>query len=106
MEHPPEILFLPHFKAVPASNGFTRSEVCPLVQGETYTLQTTFRPELNELRKKGIKILAPLIDLKDGLPSAKGPLVRTAMDLGISRREAESAFRNALSRQTNCLAEM
>ncbi|MDA8141813.1 MAG: acyl-CoA dehydratase activase, partial [Desulfobacteraceae bacterium] len=42
-EAPPQLLFLPHFKSVPTLNGDRNSQVCPLVQGETFYLQSTFR---------------------------------------------------------------
>ncbi|MBW2606417.1 MAG: activase [Deltaproteobacteria bacterium] len=106
MKHPPEFLFLPHFKSIPAENGNTSSQVCPFVQGETFYLQTTFSKELEELKKKGTKVLTPLLDLQNGLEKAENPLLETAAKMGVSRKTAKIAFEKALAQQTKCLAEM
>jgi predicted CoA-substrate-specific enzyme activase len=106
---PPKYIFLPHFKAVPGesdSRTSDQSQVCPLVQGETFYLQTTFRKEIDALKRKGTRLLAPLIDLSIDLADARGPLVKTARKMGISSREAKRAFDRALEQQKNCLAEM
>jgi len=102
----PEFIFLPHFKAVPATNGYQSSQVCPLVQGETFYLQTTFRKRLEELREKGVKIIAPLIDLTKGIESAKEPLLETAKLMGLPGKAAEKAFIAAAEAQKNCFNEM
>ncbi len=106
MEHPPEYIFLPHFKAVPAIDENTSSQVCPFVQGETFFLQATFRKKLDELKRKGTKILSPLIDLTKGLATAQHPLIETAVQMGVKRKEAGKAFRKALAQQEACFAEM
>ncbi|MEJ2284927.1 MAG: acyl-CoA dehydratase activase-related protein, partial [Desulfobacterales bacterium] len=106
---PPEYIFLPHFKAIPGENdtiSSTQSQVCPLVQGETFYLQTTFRKEIAALKQKGTGLLAPLIDLSQNLADARAPLVKTALKMGISRQEARRAFDRALHQQNECLAEM
>jgi len=108
MENPVEFLFLPHFKSIPVENGDTssQSQVCPFVQGETFYLQTTFSKELEELKKKGTKVLAPLLDLQNGLEKARKPLLETAAQMGVSRKTAKIAFEKARLQQTNCQAEM
>ena len=108
MKHPIEFLFLPHFKSIPIENGDTssQSQVCPFVQGETFYLQTTFSKELEELKKKGTKVLTPLLDLQNGLEEAEKPLLETAAKMGVSRKTAKIAFEKALVRQTKCLAKM
>jgi predicted CoA-substrate-specific enzyme activase len=47
-ENPLNYLFLPHFKAVPSVDDqvSTQSQVCPLVQGETFFLQSTYRKKI------------------------------------------------------------
>ena len=109
LDAPPDYIFLPHFKAVPgednsASN--SQSQVCPLVQGETFYLQTTFRKKIGRLQKRGTRLLTPLIDLSDNLDEARQPLVKTAAQMGISRKKARLAFENALQQQRACQAEM
>ena len=106
MEDPPEFIFLPHFKAVPAQNGCTSSQVCPFVQGETFFLRTTFRKKLDELKSRGTELLTPLLDLTEGLETAEKPLVETGIKMGVSKKEAKKAFQKALMKQTECMAEM
>ena len=103
-----DFLFLPHFKAVPNvdDNGASQSQVCPLVQGETFFLRTTFRKKLAQVAQKGTKVLTPLLDLTEGLENARKPLIKTASQMGIRRKAAEKAFEKALQQQVNCFAEM
>jgi predicted CoA-substrate-specific enzyme activase len=107
-ENPLNYLFLPHFKAVPSVDDevSTQSQVCPLVQGETFFLQSTYRKKIAHITQKGTKILAPLLDLTEGLEDAREPLVKTARQMGILRKAAEKAFEKALQQQINCFAEM
>jgi len=98
-EDVPEILFLPHFKAVPLLEDNSGSQVCPLVQGETYYLRTTFKYHLARLKQKGIRLLTPVIDLTSGLDAARIPLVESALKLGVSRSRAEGAFQSAVEVQ-------
>ncbi len=104
----PDFIFLPHFKAVPNVDhaAGSQSQVCPLVQGETFYLRSTFRKKLVQAAQKGTKILAPLLDLNQGLENAREPLVKTARQMGVHRKAAERAFAKALQQQINCTAEM
>jgi predicted CoA-substrate-specific enzyme activase len=108
-EIPADYIFLPHFKAVPGdndTNSSSQSQVCPLVQGETYYLRTTFRKKLDQLTQKGTTLLTPLIDLSSGLKDARDPMVKTALKMGVSRKAARRAFDNALKQQMACFAEI
>ncbi len=108
-DNPPDYIFLPHFKAIPGendSNSSDQSQVCPLVQGETFYLQTTFRREIEQLAQKRTRVLTPLIDLSADLADAKKSLVKTAVQMGIHRKAARHAFDKAVRRQKECLAEM
>jgi len=105
----PDYIFLPHFKAVPAENDTVtsvQSQVCPLVQGETFYLQTTFRQQIEQLSKRGTRLLTPLIDLSEDLAAARKPLVTSALQMGVSRKEARRAFDIVVGQQKNCLEEM
>jgi len=109
LANPPDYIFLPHFKAVPGeknSDSSSQSQVCPLVQGETFYLQTTFRKKIAQLKQRGTRLLTPLIDLSTDLDDAKDPLVKTAAKMGVGRREAARAFDFALQQQRACQAEM
>jgi predicted nucleotide-binding protein (sugar kinase/HSP70/actin superfamily) len=102
----PDFIFLPHFKAVPSLNGTASSQLCPLVQGETFYLQSTFDREIVRLREQGTRLLTPLMDLTHGLEMARDPLVQIARQMGVGRREARQAVDRAIERQRGCFAEM
>jgi predicted CoA-substrate-specific enzyme activase len=105
---PLDFIFLPHFKAVPnlKDESSAQSQVCPLVQGETYYLQTSFRPALDRLRQRGSRLLTPLLDLSRGIRSAEAPLLEAAGQMGVGRKAARAAFAFARQRQLDCFAEM
>ncbi|MGE5258404.1 MAG: acyl-CoA dehydratase activase [Hyphomicrobiales bacterium] len=107
-ETPLDFIFLPHFKAVPnLDDGSSRqSQVCPLVQGETYYLQTSFRRALDRLAQRGARLIAPLIDLSRGIQNAEEPLLEAASQMGAGRRSAREAFAAAMQQQLDCFAEM
>ncbi|BBO89943.1 acyl-CoA dehydratase activase [Desulfosarcina ovata] len=99
---PPDFLFLPHFKAVPAKGGASRAVLCPFVQGESYFLQTTFR---NQLKQTGIdrqRVLSPVLDMAAGLDGAREPMVASARKMGFSVRRARQAFDRAVAIQDRC----
>ncbi|MEN8245536.1 MAG: acyl-CoA dehydratase activase [Thermodesulfobacteriota bacterium] len=106
MDNLPEFIFLPHFKAIPTLNSTNSSQVCPLVQGETFYLQATFQKEIDQLKKNGTKVLTPLLDLTEGLDSAETPLIQMAAQMGANREQAKTAFGKALVRQAACTHEM
>lgn len=105
---PPDYLFLPHFKSVPNlhAESSRQSQVCPLVQGETYYLQTAFRETLERLKRRGTRLLAPLMDLAGGIHRAQTPMVEAARAMGIGERAAREAFEFAVQRQIDCVAAM
>lgn len=99
-------LFLPHFKSLPTVNGELLSQVCPLVQGEPFYLQATFREQLRQLQSKGTRLLNPLIDMSKGFNGAKAPLLAIARQMGVPRQAAKTAFAQAKSIMEACLEEM
>lgn len=102
----PDYIFLPHFKAVPNLEGYLTSQVCPFVQGETFYLQSTFKEQIQDIIDKGTKLFTPLIDLTHGMQDARKPLVETALSMGISKVDAEKAYKIAIKAQLDCLSEM
>ena len=106
MKKPPEFIFLPHFKAVPVSDGNVGSQVCPFIQGETFYLKAAFREKIEELKKSGTKLLTPILDLTEGIAATRESLIQTAIQMGKKRREALEAFKKAFTRQMECLEEM
>jgi predicted CoA-substrate-specific enzyme activase len=107
-EAPLDFIFLPHFRAVPnlKDESSNQSQVCPLVQGETYYLQTSFRRALERLGRNGTQMLTPLLDFSRGIGDAEKPLVETALRMGADRRAAQAAFAFAKQRQADCFAAM
>ena len=106
-ENPPDYIFLPHFKAVPNKNDEEGSQVCPFVQGETFYLRQTFKEPLARLHQSGVKLLTPLIDLSEGIESARTPLIKTATGMmGVSLSQAARAFDAALETQLACTRRM
>ena len=93
----PDAIFLPHFKSTPTLEEGVQSEVCPLVQGETFYLRTAFRDELAVLQNRGVKLLTPVLDLHKGVDVAEVGLVACAAELGIPRARAQRAFRAAVA---------
>ncbi|MGD9366313.1 MAG: acyl-CoA dehydratase activase [Desulfobacteraceae bacterium] len=104
--NPPDFIFLPHFKSIPPVNGEHLSQLCPLVQGEPFYLQATFRHQLQQLKARGIRVLSPRLDLSKGLTEAQAPLVAMAAQMGVSRQSAKAAFARARARMEACLEEM
>ena len=105
-ETPLDYIFLPHFKSIPLGNGNRSSQVCPLVQGETFYLQSTFRDRLKKLEKEGTRVLSPLLDLNQGLEQARKPLLKIAHRMGVPSKETDRAFDIAVDRQNRCLTDM
>ncbi len=103
---PPDYIFLPHFKAIPSQNECSGSQVCPFVQGETYYLQTAFKNDLDALKKNGTTVLMPLLDLSKGVIHAKMPLIKTALQMGITWKKAARAFHCALQKQEECMDQI
>ena len=103
---PLDYIFLPHFRAVPNHETDTNSQVCPLVQGEPFYLQKTFRKPLQRLKQDGGQLLTPLIDLTHGIEDAEKPLVDTAAQIGFGRGTARKAFRKAIRKQQSLATEL
>ena len=85
----PDYLFLPHVKGMPVVNGIPISLACPIVQGESYYLRTTFkipRPE---------RILAPVLDFSQGYDKLPEAFVEIGAQLGCDRQRSLAAYRYA-----------
>ena len=106
MQPRPEFIFLPHFMSIPSLTEGTNSLVCPLVQGETFFLQATFRKALHALKEAGTRVLDPPLDMTAGLAGAEKALVAAARMMGIGGRQAREAFQKARQAQEQCAQEM
>lgn len=103
-----DVVFLPHFKAVPVldPDSSQQSQVCPLVQGETFYLRSTFKDQIQNLKNAGTVFLSPLIDLSQGIEYSTQTLLSAAQELGISRAEARQALAMAVEQQQACFEHM
>ena len=99
-----DFIFLPHLKSVPAADRSVPAQICPLAQGETFYLRSAFRTELAGGGRRPVPILAPRLDLAQGLSQAEAPLVAVAAQMGIDRREARRAVAAAIDFQRRCTA--
>jgi predicted CoA-substrate-specific enzyme activase len=89
----PDYLFLPHVKGMPVANGIPISLACPIVQGESYYLRTTFeiaRPE---------RILAPVLDFSQGYDKIPDAFAEIGSQLGFDRQRSLAAYRYAARMQ-------
>jgi len=89
----PDILFLPHIKAVPVPGGEDVCVTCPFVQAEPYMLKAAF-PELLEMT-----VLSPVLDMTHGYEKARAVFSDIALNLGHNKEIAQTAFQNAVSVQ-------
>ncbi|MFO7965382.1 MAG: acyl-CoA dehydratase activase-related protein [Desulfobacterales bacterium] len=106
IDPPPEYIFLPYFKALPTEIHNFSSQVCPIVQGETFYLQTTFKKELDLLKQKGTRLLAPILDMTFGEEDVKNVFIGVARQMGMNEPVASRAFETALEKQRRCTESM
>ncbi len=102
----PDYIFLPHFKSVPTLEGNKSSQVCPFVQGEAFYLKSTFKNKIKALEEQGTKLLAPLVNLTDGIESIEDTFINIAKEMGINKSIALPAIKKAITAQLNCQNEM
>jgi predicted nucleotide-binding protein (sugar kinase/HSP70/actin superfamily) len=66
--------------------------------GETFMVYVLNRSG----RRQGTKVLAPLIDLTEGLETARETFVKIGIEMGVGINKAYGAFETALKQQTEC----
>lgn len=102
LEHEPDHIFLPQVSNLQCGDSEDEKGItCPLLQGEPYYLKATFPA----LRQEGL-LLAPVLDFSGGYRAQEENFVRLGRDLGATRKEARRAFRCAVERQEEAMAEM
>ncbi|MFU8819214.1 MAG: acyl-CoA dehydratase activase [Desulfurivibrio sp.] len=90
----PDLLFLPHIRAIKVADDATVSCTCPFVQGEPYYLRGTFS------ESEGRPILSPVFDFSRGFAAARKAFLELAAAMGIKdRRRVEAALRAAVAEQ-------
>ncbi|MCK5783405.1 MAG: activase, partial [Desulfobacterales bacterium] len=105
-KRPLDFIFLPHVQSIPVENGSSNAQACPFVQGEPFYLKTAFKPLIEKLQQQGTRVLTPLINMGNGLSGAEKALIPMAMEMGIGRQKAETAFNKALTGQLECNNQM
>ena len=105
-EKPLDYVFMPYFKAVPTEIEDFSSQVCPIVQGEPFYLRATFKDRIQALEANGVKFLTPLVDLSFGNHAAETAFADMARKMGVNPSRAREAYKKALNRQNQCVAEM
>ncbi|MCX7774369.1 MAG: acyl-CoA dehydratase activase-related protein, partial [Clostridia bacterium] len=95
LELKPDILFLPHVKALPVPGGEDVRVACPFVQAEPYLLKAAF-PEASAIR-----IFEPVLDMTLGYDRAEEAFTEVAINLGHARKAAQEAFQKGLEAQNS-----
>jgi len=83
-----DYIFLPHVKGMFVENNIPISLTCPLVQGESYYLRSSF-----DSRTK--KIIAPVLDFAAGYDQLTDKFIEIGRTLGIEPKEAAEVYRYA-----------
>ena len=97
----PDVVFLPHIRAIKVADDATVSCTCPFVQGEPYYLRATFGAA--EQRP----ILSPVFDFSAGFAAAAPAFNQLAAELGISdRRRVARALEAAVAEQESLRADL
>lgn len=88
-----DYIFLPHVKGMHVKNNIPISLACPLAQGESYYLRSTFNLTDSE------KVVAPVLDFADGYESMTQRFVEMGQKLGYSKNKSLEAYKYALKAQ-------
>ncbi len=92
-EKQPDYIFLPQVKGLQVANSPEEGIICPMAQAEPYYLSATWK-ELSEER-----MLAPVLDFKDGFDEVFDKFMSVAEYLGADRLRAHRAWGKALKAQ-------
>lgn len=84
-----DYIFLPHVKGMHVENGIPISLTCPLVQGESYYLKTTFGLVNSN------KVIAPVLDFAEGYDKVQDKFVEIGKSLGFDRQKSIKAYKYA-----------
>ncbi|HWQ72334.1 MAG TPA: acyl-CoA dehydratase activase [Desulfitobacteriaceae bacterium] len=93
-----DYIFLPHVKGMYVENSIPISLTCPLVQGESYYLKTTFGTGSK-------KILSPVLDFAQGYEHLSAKFSEIGQALGFDKNQALSAYRYACDIQNSFFKE-
>ncbi|MGQ9661117.1 MAG: acyl-CoA dehydratase activase [Kiritimatiellia bacterium] len=85
-------IFVPHVVSEPAEHSCGAGLLCPIEQATPYVLSCAF--ELD-----GVRLYAPILDMREGLEKAEKSFVALGVELGYSAEEARRAFHKAMEMQ-------
>lgn len=94
-----DYIFLPHVKGLEVENSIPISFTCPLVQGETYYLQSAFG--LNN----DPRVISPVLDFAQGYGKMEQEFIEIAKQLGFLPVQGREAYQRAVSAQLGYLEE-
>jgi len=96
----PDFLFLPHIRGMLVEKGNSVSTICPISQGESYYLASTFSDgETFRRLKENNHLLQPVLDFSQGYDAAQEVMVNMASSLGRRKNDAKEAFQAAVAIQ-------
>ena len=89
----PDYVFLPQVKGLYVANSPEEGIICPMAQAEPYYLSATWEELSNE------KMLAPVLDFKDGFDEVFDKFMALAEYIGEGRLKAHKAWEKAIKAQ-------
>ncbi len=99
LDKKPDIVFLPHIKAMPVPGGDPARVTCPFVQAEPYYLKSAFDALEN------MTVLSPVLDFSTGFTAGREGFMEMAQTLGHDGAAASKAFENGCRAQNALLEE-
>jgi predicted CoA-substrate-specific enzyme activase len=102
LDNKPDYVFLPHIQGTNVKNGILPSKTCPLVQGESYFLKSTFDAQIGNKTQ----ILSPVIDFSETLEIQNSKIASLAHKLHINKKKVVHAYENAKKVQEALKQEM
>ncbi|MEJ2032981.1 MAG: acyl-CoA dehydratase activase [Deltaproteobacteria bacterium] len=96
----PDFLFMPHLRGIPVAAGAGPSCTCPLVQGESFYLRSTFPAAAAK------PVLAPSFDFSQGIPANLAAFEAVARGLGVDPSRAKAALEAAVADQEAFAADL
>ena len=103
-------IFIPHITYMPPDDGDEPGITCPISQATPYYLRSAFNVPVfscsekiddpdNHIQDKNFRILAPVLNMQNGLRSVENTFVAIAQLLGHNEKKARIAFQNAVEKQ-------
>ncbi|UJG40122.1 MAG: acyl-CoA dehydratase activase [Candidatus Heimdallarchaeum aukensis] len=85
-----KLIFLPHIRSLPKNKSWFDSTFCPITQGSSYYIPTTFSP---------VEILNPVLDFEEGYEYDTSLVDYVVKKLGIPKSKANRAYIHAVKKQ-------